>query len=105
MRRALQVPRQFLTQDATQSRFERFVCRLNVLSESSIDLRLITAATGRMHLLAKPPQHVIVDTDGDPCLPGGRLQDRAALSTRKVVLCFHDSPPYCLRSCGIALRA
>jgi hypothetical protein len=76
-----------------------------MLAQCLVDQRLVAGSTSGVSLLAKPLQEIIVDANRDSRLSRGCLQYRPPLSTRKVVLSFHDFAPYCPRSCGVAWRA
>src|ERR1019366_8347725 len=62
---------QFLADDSSDCRLQRFASTCDVLKERIVDQRLIVAAAGVVHLLAEPIQNAIVEADGHARFPQG----------------------------------
>jgi hypothetical protein len=61
----------------------------DMFPERVVDERLIVAAAGLAHSGAEPPEHVIVDADGDARLSLVWRNDRSASTTAKIVFLLH----------------
>ena len=63
-------PPELLAKDAPNGTLERFGPTSGVLTQRVVDERLVAAAPGRVHLLPKPVDQVVVEADSNPGLPG-----------------------------------
>jgi hypothetical protein len=54
--------------DAAKDDFDGFLAFLNEGSQGVVDVRLVVPPASRVSLLAKPFEHVIVETNRDPGL-------------------------------------
>ena len=78
--------------DATAQRgLERLALRFDMAPQRCVDLRLVVAATGLLHVNLESLENVVVAPDGDAGLARLARQHRTTLGVREVVLVAHVS--------------
>src|SRR5205823_6075112 len=87
---------QLLANNAPESLFQWFGARADVVAQGFVDQRLVIAAAGRVHLIAKPVDDILIEPYGDANFVWMGLNDRAAYAVCEVVLFSHV--PECMHN-------
>jgi hypothetical protein len=84
---------ELLANDASKRIRKTILARTHVLPQRAIDQGLVVTPTGRVNLLAKPPQNVIVYSDGDARLTWWCLENSTPFPSTEIVLVLHITQP------------
>src|SRR5919106_3247120 len=85
----------FLPDNASHHRFQGFAALLHEPAQGLVDERLIVPATGGMDLPTEPLQHIVVEANSDPGLPGRYRHDRPPFRLAEVIFLTHRLSPPC----------